>query len=209
MDPHITPEGNLYQVTRVALARKMFAQQIRASIERTTEHSGTIIGAPARVNVLKLNLELDGEKPVAPIEAAVSDVRDKATGTPGSMAGQRVVEQAVSKSPLAEEVGAIRTQVAMITEQVNQFGDRIDAMNGNDDAQKPTHDQMEAIERKLSGLIAETRKIGQVAEAVDRLERRVRVTTGSLNQLGEDIRDVTKALKSLSSADSRTVRRAN
>ena len=209
MDPHITPEGALYQVARVALARKMSAKQVRATIERSTEHSGTIIGAPARVNVLKLNLVLDGEKPVASIEATEPSVSDQSTGTVGSTAAQGVVDQAVSKSPLIEEVGAIRAQVAMMAEQVKQFGERIEALRGSEDTQKHTRDQMEVIEWNLAGLLVETRKIGLVAEAVDGLEGRVRVTAGSLNPLGEDVRGATRALKSQSGAASMPARRAN
>ncbi len=209
MDPHITPEGAFYQVARVALARKMSAQQVRALIERSTERSGTIIGAPARVNVLKLNLELDGEKRIAPMEPTELSLTAKTTVIPGSTANQVVVDQAVSKSPFAEEVAAIRAQVVMMAKQVQPFGERIEAMRGSENAQKHARDQMEAIERKLSELLLTTRKIGLVAEAVDVLEGRVRITAGSLNQLGEDVRNATRALKAQSGAASTPARRAN
>ncbi|HMB02464.1 MAG TPA: potassium-transporting ATPase subunit KdpC, partial [Isosphaeraceae bacterium] len=54
LDPHISPEAARYQAARVAAARKMPVRQVRALIDRMTEHSGAIIGAPARVNVLRL-----------------------------------------------------------------------------------------------------------------------------------------------------------
>jgi potassium-transporting ATPase KdpC subunit len=63
MDPHITPEAAYYQAPRVAAARKMSVGQVKALIDRYIERSGEVIGAPARVNVLKLNLALNDEKP--------------------------------------------------------------------------------------------------------------------------------------------------
>jgi K+-transporting ATPase ATPase C chain len=59
MDPHISPAGAYYQVPRVALVRKMSEDEVRALVDRHIERSGAVIGAPERVNVLRLNLALD------------------------------------------------------------------------------------------------------------------------------------------------------
>jgi K+-transporting ATPase ATPase C chain len=59
LDPHISPEGALYQASRVAQARKFPIETVRALIEQKTDRSGWILGAPPRVNVLELNLALD------------------------------------------------------------------------------------------------------------------------------------------------------
>jgi K+-transporting ATPase ATPase C chain len=73
LDPHITPEGARYQANRVATARNLPIERVRELIEQNTEHSASILGAPPRVNVLKLNIALDDEKPTPP--SVVVDLR--------------------------------------------------------------------------------------------------------------------------------------
>src|SRR6185312_6964530 len=69
--PHISPEGAKYQAARVAAARNMTNERVRELIERHTDRSGSIIGAPPRINVLLLNIALDDEKPT-PSSAVVA-----------------------------------------------------------------------------------------------------------------------------------------
>jgi potassium-transporting ATPase KdpC subunit len=60
LDPHISPEAAEYQVARVATARGMSPDDIRAAIARHTEQPTLgFLGLP-RVNVLEVNLDLDG-----------------------------------------------------------------------------------------------------------------------------------------------------
>ena len=61
LDPHVSPEAALYQAQRVASARAVPIERVRALIATHTDRSGGWIGAPARVNVLLLNLDLDRE----------------------------------------------------------------------------------------------------------------------------------------------------
>ena len=60
LDPDISPAAAEYQVARVAQARGMTEDQVRAYVNRHTEQPGWgYLGEP-RVSVLELNLDLDG-----------------------------------------------------------------------------------------------------------------------------------------------------
>jgi K+-transporting ATPase ATPase C chain len=60
LDPDISPAGAEYQVARVAAARGLTGDAVRAAVTRhTTQPLFGFIGEPV-VNVLQLNLDLDG-----------------------------------------------------------------------------------------------------------------------------------------------------
>ncbi len=60
LDPHISPAAAEYQINRVAEARKLNPESVRKLVARHTEGRQLGLFGELRVNVLELNLALDG-----------------------------------------------------------------------------------------------------------------------------------------------------
>ena len=60
LDPHITPGNARLQIARVAAARHLPRETVAALVERTIEPPQCGFLGESRVNVLQLNLDLDG-----------------------------------------------------------------------------------------------------------------------------------------------------
>ncbi len=63
LDPHLSPAAALYQVPRVARARGLAPERVRALVEARIERPVLPLLGPPYVNVLELNLALDGLVP--------------------------------------------------------------------------------------------------------------------------------------------------
>jgi potassium-transporting ATPase KdpC subunit len=61
LDPHISPENVMLQAGRVAKARGLAREEVLRKIAAHTEGRGLMILGELRVNVLMLNLDLDGK----------------------------------------------------------------------------------------------------------------------------------------------------
>lgn len=59
LDPHVSPQGALVQIDRIAKARNISANTLRQLVDQQTEKPLLGIFGPSRINVLQLNIELD------------------------------------------------------------------------------------------------------------------------------------------------------
>ena len=62
LDPHISPAAANFQILRVAKARGISVESLKAVVARHTQQRTIGIFGEPRVNVLELNLDLDGLK---------------------------------------------------------------------------------------------------------------------------------------------------
>lgn len=72
LDPHISPASAELQVPRIASTRKIAESKVKELLANRTEQSTLGFLGEARVNVLLVNLDLDGQAPYAAPAAAPS-----------------------------------------------------------------------------------------------------------------------------------------
>jgi TolA-binding protein len=188
LDPHISPESAHYQAGRVASARKLTVGQVRDLIERHTERSGAIIGAPPRVNVLKLNRALDEEKPAPEPTAAV----EKATPAApvGSDEPAPSPKSEVAKPDLSEDIAALRTQITGFADQIDRLGKQVDS--SRDDK---TAAALKDLDARVTALAESTARASALTEQVGRIEERVTGAGETFKQIRSELDEARTAFK--------------
>ncbi|APW58952.1 Potassium-transporting ATPase KdpC subunit [Paludisphaera borealis] len=158
LDPHISPEAARYQAPRVAAARGLTPERVEALIEADTDRSGEFIGAPSRVNVLLLNLDLDREAP-GPKPPAVTP-----TATPSV---------AAPPAPVAEAVSAITASLNALSSRVDTLQERVGAAPDANAATevKDLRARVDRITDDLSPTAESVRRMDELVKRVATLGR--------------------------------------
>jgi K+-transporting ATPase ATPase C chain len=170
LDPHISPEAAEYQAQGVAAARKFSVQQVRALIDRFTDRSGAIIGAPPRVNVLKLNRALDEEKP-APEAAAAAEVKS-------------------AIAELSGTVAALRAQLTAVTGHADRLSQQIESTRNDQTAAG-----LKNLEARVATLAETLAQTSTLSGQIGKLDERVKSAGETVQQLRSELDETRASLK--------------
>ena len=175
-----------------------------ALVDRHVEHSGAVIGAPERVNVLMLNLALDDEKPSTASVHATQHEKPSGSSEPGQAgAATNVSAGGIHDGPttpipsVGEEVLAIKSRVAGIAGLIDRLGKQIDGIYLKGTSVSQTRTSIKAVEERLVTLSESIRQVPLLAERVGSLEGGVKAASESVQRLQADVREASDALKSL------------
>lgn len=206
LDPHITPAAAEYQVARVAAARNVPAERIREVVQKHEETSGAILGASARINVLKLNLALDDELPATAAPSKPAAASTPATGpsatveatksTPPSSADAKTGDTPAAadtpEKPKSEgaDLSSLQNQAKTISERVDQLQHRLDTIP----APKPAPG-LEELERRVAKVSESVADVPNLVALVAKLDDRLKAGDETLKSLRADVDGVRQALK--------------
>lgn len=208
LDPHISPEAADYQLRRVAAARGLPEERIRTLIEANTERSGAIIGGPPRVNVLRLNLALDEERPATSRTEAAEAAKKTGVAEPTRSDSTRHALKAqaaptVASGPadtvpsMAEEVGALRSRIGELASRIDRLGKQLEPTSGGATEHAHVRARLDAMGGHLLKLVDDNRRLPLVLERVAGLDARLRGVDGSVRQLQFELREARHSLEAL------------
>ena len=189
LDPDISPESADYQAGRVASARGVDDAKVRDLIARHTERSGESIGAPGRVNVLLLNLDLDKELPAKdgapgpkaeaapePTSATPAPTAVSASATPAPTASP------TSPAPAPPPAAAGRAEAPPASDdRLFALASRIDKIQERLDA-SPS----DALAADLKGIKAQVARLAEVPADSERITKRLAEVDGRLQTVGRE-----------------------
>jgi K+-transporting ATPase ATPase C chain len=198
LDPDISIEAALFQAERVATARKLAPGQVRALVDRMSEHSGAIIGAPRRVNVLRLNLALDEEKPAAELISS--------GGTASAVSGEAASQPGTSPTGHPDstaEIAALRSQINSIAPQIKRLHELLEqraGRGGKDREEQPgVQSDLKSLEDQVARLVENDRALPSVIERANSLEARVKSAGETIQTLRAEVGAARGILKGVAS----------
>jgi K+-transporting ATPase ATPase C chain len=212
LDPHITPEGAYYQVPKVAAARGMSEADLKKLVDEFTETSGELVGAPARVNVLLLNLELDKQKPAksaavpaaspgAPsAQPAPSDGgRTETIAQPSTASGGAHAEVKAGASTAVTPQADAR--LARLRDALDQLSNRVDALSRRAAAGAPAgvatklQTELRGLRDQVGTLADSSQQSARLSGKVDRVEGQVSSISRAIDSLRSDVKALSAAPK--------------
>ena len=185
LDPDISPEAAHYQEATVASARHVAVEKVRKLIDAHVETSGAILGAPPRVNVLRLNLALDDEVPAtANPEPAVAPATTSAAPTP----------------PPTEAAAGLSARIKELAGRLDGLETRLGALP----RQEGVKAEVEGLRDRVARLAESVDRVNQLAAHADGIEGRVREVNQALGTLRSELAATREAIKSASARPARS-----
>jgi K+-transporting ATPase ATPase C chain len=202
LDPDISTEAALFQAERVASARNLLPGRVRTLIARLSEHSGAIIGAPPRVNVLRLNLALEEEKPEAeptPGEGAAPAV----TGETPSQSSTSPPPSLPAHLDSTAEIAGLRSQIDNIAPQIKQLHEQLEQqkreVGKEHEGQPGVQSEWKSLEEQVARLVENDRTIPSLIERIDGIEARVKSAALTIQTLRAEVGEARGILKRVAS----------
>jgi len=190
LDPDISPEAAHYQEAGVAAARRVPVEKVRKLVDARVETSGSIIGAPPRVNVLRLNLALDEEAPASapahPGPAATPAAALTPTPVPAS-------------TPRADEAPALAARIKDLAGRLDGLEARVGALPHPEGLKGA----VEGLRGRVVRLVGAAEQVDRLTAHADGLDGRVREVNQAIAALRAELASTRETLKSAAARPAR------